>query len=474
MTAELGMIAVLVALGALLQRFAARIGMPVLLVFIALGLLVGIDGPLHVPFENYALVEDLGTLALVIIMFSGGFETSWASARTVALRGAALATIGVSLTAGITALGCHVLLGLNWIDSLLIGAVLSSTDAASVFSVLRSQRLGLKHYTDSLLEIESGSNDPMAFLLTSVLLGIREAGTGVLDTAGTLVMQFGAGAATGAAVGLIGAGLVRRFKLSHEGIDMVLLLALAAMAHSGATLIGGNGFLATYIAGIILGNARLANVKGLVSFFEGTTALAQMALFFTLGLLATPSRMPADFSSAVIIALVLTLVARPVAVALVLTLFGASWCQQALVAFAGLRGAASIVFAVTVTLAPGSIGLDLYHVVLAVVILSIAIQGTLLPWAAKVLDMTDPSVDVLRSFSDWSDMADAAPDVTLLERRIAPDSEWVGHVIADYSPAPDELVVMILRGDERIVPHGATVLEAGDRLVISRATPPGA
>lgn len=494
---ELVAAGVLIFAAVFFHRFASKIGVPVLLAFIGLGLLVGEDGLLQIPFENYALAGDLCTVALVFIMFSGGFGTSWPSARPIVVRAGLLASLGVAVTAGITAAGCHYLLQIPWLEALLIGAVLSSTDAASVFSILRSRRLGLKENTDSLLEVESGSNDPMAYMLTVVVLGVMagtqglEAGAGqevsrvaaklvtdpellasqlsfpVISSAGQVVLllalQFIVGALGGVAVGLAGRAALRRFGAGADGMDMVLLSGLAVFAYAAPGLLGGNGYLATYLAGIILGNSRLPGQKELVSFFDGITALCQMALFFVLGLLATPSRIPADFGTALVVAAVLTLVARPLATALTLLPFGSSWRQIALVSFSGLRGAASIVFAIMATVAPPVLHGDIFHVVFSVVLLSILLQGTLLPAAAKLLRMSDNSVDVLRTFSDYT----ADSRLQLREVCLREGAPGVGQSVAEYSPDPGQLIVMILRGKKTVIPHGKTRLKVGDRLVIT-------
>ena len=349
-------------------KLSVRLGIPALLAFLFLGMLFGSDGLFKIAFDDYAVTEQICSVALIFIMFYGGFGTNWRAARPVAVPSILLSSVGTLLTALLTGGFCHFVLGMPLLQGLLCGAVLGSTDAASVFSILRARNLALKENTDSLLEVESGSNDPFAYMLTAVLLAAMETGITPGGAALLLVKQLAFGLVFGFGVGMAALWLLRRLRFAFSGSDTILVVATALLAYAAPTLLGGNGFLSVYIAGIILGNGDIGRKETLVPFFDGVTSIMQMVLFFVLGLLSYPSRMPAVLLPALGIALFLTLVARPVAVFLLMTPFKGSLGQKLLVSFSGLRGAASVVFAVMAVISPAYIEMDIFHIVFVVVL----------------------------------------------------------------------------------------------------------
>lgn len=456
--------AVVVLVCVLLNRFTHRFGIPVLLAFILLGMAFGTDGILKIPFENYEFAERICSVALIFIMFYGGFGTNWKQARPVAVQAGLLSTLGVALTSLLVGGFCYLALRIPFPESLLIGAVVGSTDAASVFSILRSKKLGLKDNTDSMLELESGSNDPMSYMLTVILLSFM--GEGGADTASILRLifsQFALGIAFGVLTGFVAAFIMQRVRFMADGFDMAFVVGVALLAYGTASVTGGNGYLAAYLSGIILGNRKIRNQKALVNFFDGVTGLMQMLIFFLLGLLATPSLIPRIFLPSLLIMLALTFLARPLAVFLILTPFRCSVRQQALVSFAGLRGAASIVFAIMATVSPPYLENDLFHMVFCIVLLSITFQGTLLPLCAKRLGMTDQGIDVLKTFSDYSEEI----ELRFIQIRIREQHPWAEQEIRSVTLPPDTLIVLLLREGMRLVPDGKTVLHAGDVAVLS-------
>lgn len=464
---EIGLLlaAAVILLCVVLNKFAQKIGIPILLAFILLGLAFGTDGILKIPFENYHFSEQICTTALIFIMFYGGFGTNWKHARPAAAKSALLSTLGVVITAALTGAFCHFILKIELLESLLIGAVISSTDAASVFSILRSKKLGLKNHTDSMLELESGSNDPCSYMLTVILLSIMEA-KGAASPESILwlcLAQYAFGILSGVAIGFAAAFIMRRFQFKTDGFDMAFITGSALLAYSAAALAGGNGYLSVYLCGIILGNQKIRNKKALVHFFDGITGLMQMLIFFLLGLLATPSEIPKIFLPALAIMLFLTFLARPISVFSILSPFRCKIRQQLLVSFAGLRGAASIVFAIMATVSPAYLDSDLYHIVFCIVLLSISFQGTLLPLCAKWLGMTDSSIDVLKTFSDYSEKS----DLHFIKIKIAPEHPWINKEIRSVTLPPDTLIILILRGGKRLIPNGKTVLEKDDTAVLS-------
>ena len=319
----------------LCNKLTSKIGIPMLLAFLAVGMLCGVDGILHIRFDNYAMTETLCTVALIFIIFYGGFGTKWSAAKPVAGKSVLLSTLGVFLTAFGVGVFCRFALHTSWMEGILMGAVLGSTDAASVFSILRSKKLNLKYGTASLLEVESGSNDPVAYLMTTILLAMM---TSEITPGKMLYMIFAQivyGVGIGAVLAVCTVFFLRRFRFEVSGFDTVFMAAVAILSYVLPVLVGGNGYLSAYIAGIILGNAKIPNKKNQVLFFDGVTSFMQLMVFFLLGLLCTPSRLGSVILPALAIAVVLTFVVRPLVVALLLTPFRSKLSQQLLVSWAG-------------------------------------------------------------------------------------------------------------------------------------------
>lgn len=447
------------------SKISGRFGVPVLLCFLLLGMLFGSDGLLKISFDNYALAKDICGIALVFIMFSGGFGTNWRSARPVAAQAIALSSLGVLLTAGVTALFCHFVLRMTVLESFLTGSVIASTDAASVFAILRAKKLNLKEHTASLLEVESGSNDPMSYMLTMIALSLMSGETNGWSFVRMIGVQLFLGALIGVVVALGAVWVMRRLDLTHNGMNAVFVVAVALLAFALPASVGGNGYLSVYIAGIFLGNRRIPQKVELVRFFDAITALAQIVLFFLLGLLAFPSQIPAILPIAVAIVLFVTFVARPVAVWAVLGPMKSSVRQIMLVSFAGLRGAASIVFAIMATVHEAYVKNDLFHIVFCIALFSVAVQGTLLPFVARKLKMVDDSVDVMKTFNDYREES----DVQLLQSVVTSTHPWNNRAIGTLDLPSDTLIVMIKRGTEALVPSGDTVLQDGDAVILSGA-----
>ena len=443
-------------------RLSQRLGVPALLLFMGLGMLCGSDGLFKIPFSDFAIAEQICSVALIFIMFYGGFGTRWDAARPIAGKAVTLSTLGVVLTALLTALFCRFALGFSPLESFLTGAVISSTDAASVFSILRSKRLGLKYNTASLLEVESGSNDPASYMLTAValsLLGVGETGSVVWMVAAQIL--FGVGLGLG--VALLSILVLRRLKLA-DGLDAIFTVGAALLSFALPAVLGGNGYLGAYLAGIVVGNAKIPNKVGLVHFFDGITGLAQILLFFLLGLLSFPRQMVQVLPSAAGIALFLTFIARPAVVFALLAPFRCPPRQCLVISWAGLRGAASIVFAIMAVASGVAIGYDLFHVVFCVCLLSVAVQGSLLPLVARRLDMVDDDEDsVSRTFNDYQDQR----QLHLTRFQVGERHPWAGKRVRECHLPADALVVMLRRGSENLIPNGDTVIRPGDLLVLS-------
>lgn len=467
MTSYILLVAAVILLCLSLNKMSNKLGIPMLLAYILLGMMFGTDGILKIPFDNFTIAEQICTVSLIFIMFYGGFGTNWKQAKPVAGKAVLLSTVGVILTAVTTGVFCHFILRMDFWESMLIGSVISSTDAASVFSILRSKRLNLKNNTASMLEVESGSNDPCSYMLTVIILTIM---SGELSGSSLVVMIFSQiifGILVGVVVALAAAFILKKVNFATDGFDTIFVFSMALVSYAGASMINGNGYLAAYIAGIILGNTPLHHKKSLVHFFDGITGLMQMLIFFLLGLLAYPSQLPKILPIALAIAVFLTFVARPVSVFAILMPFRCPVKQQLLVSWAGLRGAASIVFAIMATVSPAYTKNDLFHIVIFIVLFSISIQGTLLGLVAKKLDMIDENGNVMKTFSDYSDEM----PVEFVKISIKAGHPWENRRIKDLTSLPDLLLVLILRGEERIIPNGNTVVLAGDKIVLSALSP---
>lgn len=457
-------VAAIIFICVFLNKVSSRVGVPVLLLFIILGMIFGVNEDFTAQQTSY--VEQLCSIALIFIMFYGGFGTRWKSARPVVVEAGLLATVGVFLTAACVGLFCHFILKWGWVESFLMGSVISSTDAATVFSILRSHNMGLKNNTAPMLEIESGSNDPCSYMLTAVSLAVLD-GTA---TGGMVVWMIFAQLVFGALGGIIIAQMattiMKRFSFP-DGFSSLMILAVAIAAYALPSLIGGNGYLSAYIVGIILGNTEFHGRKPLIGFFDGVTSLMQIALFFILGLMVSHMGLLRAALPALAIFGFLTLVARPLAVSAILAPFKKYPGRQiGLISFVGLRGVASIVFAI-MTITQGAIlEHDIFSVVFVIVLVSILLQGSLIPWASKAFKMTDINEDIRTTFSDFSENT----EVSFGRLDIHEDCPWNGKMVKELGMPKEILLTLVLRGKERIVPNGHTVLEAGDRVIFCSKT----
>ena len=412
-----------------------------------------------VRFYNAGLAQALGLSALVLILAEGGLTTNWAHARAAAPAALSLATAGVVVSVLVVAAATCWLLHLDWQDALLLGAVLAPTDAAAVFSVLR--KLPLPPRLSGMLEGESGLNDPPAVLAMTLLSDIGRHRPALI--AGEIVYQLAAGAAIGSLAGAAGALALRRVALPASGLYPIAILAFIVASFGAATQAHASGLLAVYVSALVLGNARLPHGPAIRGFAEGVAWLAQIGLFVTLRLLASPARLPAQVIPAIAAGSALVLVARPAAVLVCTLPLRVPWRQQAFLSWAGLRGAVPIVLATIPVNArvPGAI--RLFDIVFIIVVINTLVQGTTLPWAARRLKVTAPAepldVDV-----------EAAPleamHADLLQAQIPPGSRLHGVEIFELRLPAQANVALIVRGGKGFVPSPTTMLRTGDRLLI--------
>lgn len=465
LTVYLLIAAVIIMICVALNKVSSKIGIPVLLTFILLGMVFGSDGIFKIKFDNFDFAEQICSIALIFIMFYGGFGTKWKEAKPVAFPAILLSTLGVALTAGLTGVFCHFVLRMPLLESFLIGSVISSTDAASVFSILRSKRLNLKYRTASLLEVESGSNDPCSYMLTVMMISIMSGEANAGKIALMIFEQFAWAILVGMLIALAALWILKRVQFAAAGFDAIFVMAIAILSYALPAYLGGNGYLGTYLVGMILGNNKIKNKQSLVHFFDGITGLMQMLIFFSLGLLTFPSKIPGAFWSAIAIALFLTFIARPAAVFAILTPMKCKFNQKLLVSWAGLRGAASIVFAIMAVISKSDIESDIFHLVFCIVLFSILFQGSLIPYAAKKLNMIDEDTDVFKTFNDYTDEV----PIQFIKIPMTVKHPWAGKELQEVLLPPGTLIVLIQRGEEQIVPNGGTKMLDGDVLILSAA-----
>lgn len=442
-----------------------RFGIPTLLLFLTIGMLAGSDGIGGINFDNPKIAQFVGVVSLNFILFSGGLDTSWQSVKPVLKEGIMLSTLGVLLTA--VGLGYFVFLITDFtlFESLLLGAIVSSTDAAAVFSILRGKNLALKKNLRPTLELESGSNDPMAYVLTIAFLSlVQHPEKSILSILPIFFMQMAIGGISGFLFGKLSKIVINRIQLDFEGLYPVLTIALMFITFSTTDAIGGNGFLAIYICSVYLGNQNLIHKKTIMRMFDGLAWLMQIVLFLTLGLLVFPSEIVPFMGIGLLISLFLIFVARPVAVFLSLIPFKMKLRRRFYISWVGLRGAVPIVFATYPLLA----GIDKAHIIFNIVffvsLTSVLIQGSTLTIVAKWLHVGLPEKAKLLSPTD--ELLSEHPKALMKEIKIEEGCPAVGLKIVNLNFPKKAIIAMIERDGNYLTPNGSTVIEANDKLVV--------
>ncbi len=463
---------VLIFTSILISKTGYRFGIPTLLLFLLVGMAFGSDG-LGIQFNSASDAQFIGMMALSIILFSGGMDTRYSDIKPVLKQGILLSTVGVLVTTLLTGLFIYFLsnhtqanIELTLLVSLLLAATMSSTDSASVFSLLRSQRMNLKYNLRPMLELESGSNDPMAYMLTIVLIQVIGSGSNfdIVIILKGLFLQFLFGGVLGYAFGKFSVWLINKIELSNSSLYPILLLSIIFITFTLTDLVKGNGYLAVYIAGMIVGNARLAYRKETNTFMNGLTWLFQIIMFLTLGLLVNPHEMIDIAVTALLIGIFIILIARPVSVFLCLLPFkGISNKARIFISWVGLRGAVPIIFATYPVIAqiPGSN--QLFNTVFFITLLSLIIQGMTISKMARWLKLDLPEEKEGNEFGvELPEEIDThLNDITLTE-----DMLTVGNRLADMNIPKGTLVMLIKRGNEFIIPNGQIELHAGDKLLV--------
>jgi potassium/hydrogen antiporter len=457
--------AVLAGTAVVLGRASERFGVPVVLVFLLVGMLAGSEGLGGLAFDNYRLSFRIGVIALVLILFDGGLNTPIAALRRFAAPATTLATAGVAGTAAVTGIAAH-LLGFDWPHALLLGAIVSSTDAAAVFAVLRGSGIQLKRRVGITLEAESGLNDPVAVLLTTVVTEYMLHPGAVLGwrLAGEVLADFGVGTAAGLAIGFGGRRLLHLIRLPASGLYPVLTLSLACLAFGTATLAHGSGFLAVYVAALVLGNGVIPYRSGVLRVHDALGWLGQVGMFLILGLLVFPSRLVAVAPTGLALALCLACIARPLIVGACLAPFRYPLREIAYVGWVGLRGAVPIVLSLIPLLAGVPGAAHLFDVVFFVVVVNAIVPGGTVAWITRRLDLESDAPPPPRAGLDVDSREPM--DGELLSFYVDETLAIAGSRIAEL-PLPDgTAVTMIVRGRTLVAPKGPTLLETGDHVYI--------
>jgi len=456
---------VLVLLGVASSKLSASMGVPVLVIFLALGMLAGSEGIGRIQFEYYELAYAIGTLALALILFDGGLRTPKISVELCWKPAVLLATVGVFITAVVTGIAASYILGISLLQGLLLGSIVGSTDAAAVFAILRTSGVALPPRLSATLEVESGSNDPMAIFLTigciQVLTGEMGSGWGLLWL---FVTQMFVGALVGVTIGMLAVRVVNRINLGAAGLYPILVTACGMLAFGLAAWLGGSGFLAVYLAGLVIGNSHLVFKKGIFIYHDAAAWLAQIIMFVVLGLLSFPSRLWAVGWQGLLIAIVLMFIARPVAVFITLAASRFNRRELLLLSWVGLKGAVPITLA-TFPLIHDVPGAPLlFDAVFFVVLLSVLVQGWTLPAAARQLGLELPAQPKPPVSLEISSLRQVDGDI--VDYTVTDDSRATGRRVKDLALPSGVVIALIVRGEELIPPHGSTVIEAGDHAML--------
>ncbi|TWU35720.1 K(+)/H(+) antiporter NhaP [Novipirellula aureliae] len=456
---------ILLLLGIVSNKFSARLGMPVLVLFILVGMLAGSEGIGGIEFEDYSLANSIGTIALCLILFDGGLRTPIQTIRSAWKPAGILASVGVLITAVITGLAASWILNLSWLEGLLLGSIVGSTDASVVFSVLRSGGVNIRRRLADTLEVESGSNDPMAIFLTvgliQVLTGLVPVGLGVVTL---FLNQMIVGAVIGVTVGWSGVWLLKQIRLDAAGLYPVIATAMGLLSFGSAVALGGSGFLAVYLTGIVIGNRRPVFHRGILLFHDAVAWICQILMFVALGILSFPSRLLEAAPSALLISVVLIFVARPIAVFLCAWPFKFAVREKIFLSWVGLKGAVPITLA-TFPMLAGLPGASLmFDIVFFVVLVSAVVQGWSLPPVARYLKLEIPTRQPPPVTLEISSLRDFEGDI--VDYFVDENCRVAGRLIRDLALPEGVVIALIARAEQLIPPQGRSQIQAGDHVIV--------
>ena len=455
---------ILLFISILAGKTSYRFGVPTLLFFLAIGMLAGSDGIGKIQFDDPKLAQFIGIVALNFILFSGGLDTNWESVRPVLWKGLSLSTLGVLITALSVGLFVWQILDFTLLEGILLGAIVSSTDAAAVFSILRSKNLALKYHIRPILELESGSNDPMAYFLTIAFTSlVSSPESRWWEIIPFFFQQIILGAALGIGFGKLGKWIINSIKLDFDGLYPVLMITIMFFTFSATDFVGGNGFLSVYLAAVYMGNHEFVHKKTILKFFDGLAWLMQIVLFLTLGLLVYPSHVVPVIGVSLLVSVFMILIARPLSIFISLSFFKMKARSRWFISWVGLRGAVPIVFATYPLLAGIEKAEMIFNLVFFISVTSVLLQGTTLSVMSKWLRVIMPgkakrktSLDIALSDNIKSELI----EITLPEH-----SPAIGQKILEVGFPPTTLIVMIQREGKYLTPNGSTVLQRKDKLL---------
>lgn len=456
---------ILLLLSIFVSKASGILSVPLLILFLGIGMLAGADGPGGIHFNDPRLAQAVGVVSLIFILFSGGLDTRWESVKPIFYSGLSLSTAGVVVTALAVGLFVTAVSDFSLTEGLLLGAIVSSTDAAAVFSILRSNGIGLRRNVKPLLELESGSNDSMAYFLTIALTSLlSQPDLKITTLLIMLVKQMVLGGLLGFVMGKAMLWLINSIKLGTEGLYPVMVVGMAFFTYGATAFIGGNGFLAIYIAGVILGSNDFIHKRSILKFYDGQAWLVQIIMFLTLGLLVYPKNLLNIAGIGIAISLFLILVARPLGVFASLIGYKSTIREKIFVSWVGLRGAVPIIFATYPLIAGVSKAPKIFDIVFFIVLTSVTLQGTTLAWLAKKLNLYVPEIRKRKLLLKLD--LDENMKNELFEAEVGEASNVVGKSIVQLHFPPNSLIVLIKRQGEFVTPNGKTELKSGDKLMI--------
>lgn len=458
-------VAILGLISVIATKLSDKFAVPVLLLFLAIGMLAGSEGIGRLYFNDPWMAKSIGVIALIFIIFSGGIDTQWQEVRPVFFPAVVLSTLGVFLTALIMSIFAVFVLKFSFVEGLLLGSIVSSTDAAAVFSILRSKRISLKSPLKPLLEFESGSNDPMAVFLTLSCISILTLNNNnILFLIPRFILDMGGGALIGYLMARFIVLVINKLKLEFDGLYPALTISLVLLTYSLATLLKCNGFLAVYIVGLIMGKQIFINKRLIMRFHDGLAWLMQIIMFLVLGLLVFPSRILPVTGIGLMFVAVLMFAARPLSVFLSLLPFKMTPNKKTMVAWVGLRGAAPIILATFPLLADISQAEAMFNIVFFVVVASVLIQGVSIPAVSRALKVNAPLAKKHRYPIEFEKRE--GMDAELNDVIVPYESYASGKRIADLGVPEKCLIMLVSRGDKFIIPAGPTIIEGGDVLLV--------
>lgn len=453
----------LILVSIFIARISNNLGVPVLLLFLGIGMLAGSEGAGGIAFDDTRLAQSIGITSLVFILFSGGLSTHWHIVKPVLVPSISLATLGVVVTAGSVALFAHYIFDVSLLVSLLLGSIVASTDAAAVFSIIGARNIKIKGNITPLLELESGSNDPMAVFLTITLIEIMnfpDVSFGTLTIKFLMEMGIGLGMGLGLGKGIV--FIINRLKIPIEGLYQVFVFASAFFVYASTNMIHGSGFLAVYVAGMVVGNHNIVHKKNVFRFFDGMAWVAQIVMFLTLGLLVFPSHILNNFKTELSISLFLIILARPIGVFISLIPFKFSFKEKIFISWVGLRGAVPIILATFPLLAGVAEAQWIFNVVFFIVITSALLQGWTIPFVLDLLKLKDTHKPFITSPTEFNHLDEV--DRVRINMIVPDNATFDNQSIVSIKALQGCLIITVKRGETYFVPSGGTILQSGDYL----------